>query len=244
MKKETWITSLLLVFVWALTAYALDNEFLLPGPFDVVHSMIEQIRRPDFIVILFSTVYRTLTGCVVSLICGAMLGILCGNCPKVKSLFEPVHQLIKTIPNITYILIILIWLGQENSVSVIVFCILFPVFYGQFLLRTEMILIQTRDLFVIYPVSLKDKWLKVQLPMLLPEVFSSLATGIGMGFKVCVMAEILGQVSAGIGRQMNIGRLNLDLASVFGWTMWLILVSYGLQKIIEIVQKITYRKST
>ncbi len=244
MKKETWLTSLLLVFVWALTAYALDNEFLLPGPFDVVQSMIEQIRRPDFIVILFSTVYRTLTGCVVSLICGAMLGILCGNCPKVKSLFEPVHQLIKTIPNITYILIILIWLGQENSVSVIVFCILFPVFYGQFLLRTEMILIQIRDLFVIYPVSLKDKWLKVQLPMLLPEVFSSLTTGIGMGFKVCVMAEILGQVSAGIGRQMNIGRLNLDLASVFGWTLWLILISYGLQKIIEIVQKITYRKST
>ncbi|MBR5207508.1 MAG: ABC transporter permease, partial [Erysipelotrichaceae bacterium] len=64
------------------------------------------------------------------------------------------------------------------------------------------------------------------------------------GFKVCVMAEILGQVSAGIGRQMNIGRLNLDLASVFGWTLWLILISYGLQKIIEIVQKITYRKST
>ena len=244
MKKETWITSFLLVFVWTLAAYALDNEFLLPGPFDVVQSMIEQISRPDFITILFSTTCRTLMGCVISLICGALLGVICGNSTKAKSLFEPVFQLIKTIPNITYILIILIWLGQENSVSVIVFCILFPVFYGQFVLRTEMILSQTHDLFVIYPVSLKDKWLKVQIPMLLPEVFSSLKTGIGMGFKVCVMAEILGQVSAGIGRQMNIGRLNLDLPSVFGWTLWLILISVVLQKAIDFVQKLTYRKST
>ena len=59
MKKETWITSFLLVFVWTLAAYALDNEFLLPGPFDVVQSMIEQISRPDFIMILVSTVCRT-----------------------------------------------------------------------------------------------------------------------------------------------------------------------------------------
>ncbi len=244
MKKETWMTSLLLIFVWTLAAFVLNNEFLLPGPFDVAHSMIEQIRRPDFIVILFSTACRSLIGCVVSLIFGALLGIMNGNFPKAKNLFEPVYQIIKTIPNITYILIILIWLGQEKSVSVIVFCILFPVFYGQFLVRTETILKQTHDLFVIYPVSLKDKWLKIQLPMLLPEVFSSFKTGIGMGFKVCVMAEILGQVGAGIGRQMNIGRLNLDLASVFGWTLWMILISVVLQKSIDFVQKLTYRKST
>lgn len=242
MKKETWMTSLLLVFLWGLAAFVLDNEFLLPGPFDVVRSMIEHLNRPDFFSILYSTTCRTLIGCLVSLICGSMLGVLCGNCPRVKSFFEPVHQLIKTIPNITYILIVLIWLGQERSVSVIVFCILFPVFYGQFLVRTELILKQIQDLFVVYPVSLKEKWLKVQIPILLPELFSSLKTGIGMGFKVCVMAEILGQVGVGIGRQMNIGRLNLDLASVFGWTLWLILVSVLLQKSIDFVQKLTYRK--
>ena len=243
MKKETWTTTFLLILIWFLVAFLIDNQFLLPGPFDVLKSMIEQFNRPDFFVILFSTTGRTLSGCFFSLFLGATFGLVCGNSLRLKHFFEPVHQLIKTIPNITYILILLIWLGQERSVSVIVFCILFPMFYGQFVQRTEMMIKQTHDLFEIYPISVVEKWMMVLFPMLSSEVFSSLKTGIGMGFKVCVMAEILGQVSAGIGRQMNIGRLNLDLASVFGWTIWLILMSLLLQKIVDFVQKITYRKS-
>ena len=242
MKKETWTTTLLLILIWFLASFFINNEFLLPGPFDVVRSMIEQLTRPDFFNVLLSTSVRTLSGCFMSLVFGAMLGIMSGNSVKLKHFFEPLHQLIKTIPNITYILILLIWFGQERSVSVIVFCILFPVFYGQFVQRAEMVLKQTHDLFEIYPISVSDKWMKVLFPMLSSEVFSSLKTGIGMGFKVCVMAEILGQVSAGIGRQMNIGRLNLDLASVFAWTIWLILISLILQKTVDFVQKITYRK--
>jgi len=63
-----------------------------------------------------------------------------------------------------------------------------------------------------------------------------------MGFKVCVMAEILSQVKTGIGRQMNIGRLNLEIASVFGWTLWLLMLSAFLQFLVHIVQKLTCEK--
>lgn len=242
MKKETWITTIFITAVWFLAAFIFDNEFLLPGPFDVVCSMIQQLQRPDFLSTLLMTSLRTVYGCALSLLMGALLGICCGCVPVMRRLFEPVHQIIKTIPNITYILLILIWLGQENSVSVIVFCILFPGFYSQFLIRTEAILEQTHDIFEIYPVSFIDRWFKILFPMLAKDGFAAAKTGIGLGFKVCVMAEILGQVSVGIGRQMNYARLHLDLASVFGWTLWLILVSILLQRAIDFVQKITYRK--
>ena len=78
--------------------------------------------------------------------------------------------------------------------------------------------------------------------MLIPDIFEALKTGVGMGFKVCVMAEILSQVRIGIGREMNYGRLNLDISSVFAWTILLILISTLLQKLLDIVQKITIKK--
>ena len=241
MKKETWISTGVLLILWFLASLAFDNEFLLPGPFDVVTSMINQIQRPDFLSSIFMSTFRTLYGCALSLFAGAFLGICCGKISLLKQLFEPVHQIIKTIPNITYMLLILIWLGQEKSVSVIVFCLLFPSFYSQFLTRTETLLEELHDLLQIYPVSTHDLWVKVLLPNLSKEVFSALKTGIGMGFKICVMAEILGQVGIGIGRQMNYARLHLELASVFGWTIWLVFISVILQKFVDFVQKITYK---
>lgn len=243
MKKQSLMMSVILLVVWHIAALFFQNDILLPGPVDVLNSMIIHLQREDFLLILLSTSYRTLAGCLISLCAAGFLGVAGGINPTFKMWFSPIHQLIKTIPNITYMILILIWLGQEKSVTVIVFFILFPVFYAEFLYQTEIIQNQIKDLLQIYPVTRTEKWLKIILPMLLPEIFNALKTGIGMGFKVCVMAEILGQVKSGIGRQMNIGRLNLEIASVFGWTIWLLLISAFLQGLVTFVQKITCEKT-
>ena len=242
MKKETFVTSALLIILWQILAVCINNEFLIPAPFQVLTAMFYHLQRPDFFTIVFNTSLRTIFACMISLLMGGSFGIFSGLYPLFHRFFSPVHQLIKTIPNITYMILILIWMGQEKSVSIIVFFILFPVFYAEFFHRTQTIHQDIRELLMIYPVSFKDKWLHVILPMLVPEIFSALQTGIGMGFKVCVMAEILSQVKQGIGRQMNIGRLNLDLASVFAWTIWLLLISSLLQFFVRVVQKLTCEK--
>ena len=43
-------------------------------------------------------------------------------------------------------------------------------------------------------------------------------------FQVGVMAEIIGQVQLGIGRQLNIARFNMDMTAIFAWTLWIILL--------------------
>ena len=242
MKKHSLVTILILLVAWQMSAIYFQNDVLLPGPIDVAAAMFHQAQRDDFVFVLFHTALRTLIGCFVSLLTAGALGVAGGINFTFKSFFSPIHHLIKTIPNITYMILILIWLGQEKSVTVIVFFILFPVFYAEFLHQTEVIQCKINDLLTIYPVTVKEKWMNIILPMLLPEIFNSLKTGIGMGFKVCVMAEILSQVKTGIGRQMNIGRLNLEIASVFGWTLWLLMLSAFLQFLVHIVQKLTCEK--
>jgi NitT/TauT family transport system permease protein len=38
------------------------------------------------------------------------------------------------------------------------------------------------------------------------------------------MAEVLGQVTVGIGRQIHLSRILLDTVRVFSWTIWIILL--------------------
>jgi NitT/TauT family transport system permease protein len=61
-------------------------------------------------------------------------------------------------------------------------------------------------------------------------------TAAGLGLKVGIMAEILGQVRSGIGRSMNYARLNLDTAGIVAWTIVIILLSVGIDLLFSWLQ--------
>lgn len=63
----------------------------------------------------------------------------------------------------------------------------------------------------------------VYLPLLRPAMASSWITCSSLGFKVVVMAEIMTSVSLGIGANMQYDRLNVNLAGVMAWTIWLLI---------------------
>ena len=47
------------------------------------------------------------------------------------------------------------------------------------------------------------------------------------------MAEIFSQVQIGIGRQMNLCRLNFDMIGLFAWTGWIVILLVFLENIIR-----------
>ena len=75
------------------------------------------------------------------------------------------------------------------------------------------------------PETVKNRIFKRILPALGSEILSTGKTAVSMGFKVGVMAEILGSVQNGIGRQINYCRLDLNTAGIIGWTVVLIVLS-------------------
>jgi NitT/TauT family transport system permease protein len=53
-------------------------------------------------------------------------------------------------------------------------------------------------------------------PQLVSYLFPSLVTGLAIGWKVAVMAELLGG-SGGIGAGLAVARTNLDTAAILAW---------------------------
>lgn len=225
MKKSGIILSVIVLLgAWQFAAFSIDNDFLMPYPRDVFMNMIQQCQDSSFYIIVFHTLFRSLTGLFIAFLCAILCALLSYIIPFIASLLSPVILLAKSIPNISYIIIILVWFGSESSSMIIPFLILFPMIYTNLYQGITNLDQDTRDVMRLYPQTFWLMLKKVYFPLLLPAINTSLTNGLGLAFKVGVMAEIIGQVQTGIGRQLNIARLNMDMTEIFAWTIWIILL--------------------
>lgn len=232
MKKSVYgiIGSIILFIIWWLSAIVIDNSFVMPLPYSVFESMVAQISSYDFYGVVMATLTRSMLGLFVAFMIAFLLAIISYYSQIVKGLLSPLITLTKSVPNISYIFIILIWFGREISASIITFLILFPMFYLNFLTGLNSKDKKLCDVLKIYPIHKWEQIFKVDIPMMKPYINTSLASGIGLAFKVGVMAEILGQVDNGIGRELQYCRNNLDMAGIFAWTIWIILLLVILER--------------
>lgn len=241
MKKEHWITTLSLIICWFLLSFWIGHDIILPSPLNVFESMKNQLFHSEFFSILFITGSRMMKGLMLAFLSSLILILLENRFPQFKEYFVPIEKCMKTIPNITYILIFLIWFGQEHSVTAVLFFILFPIFYSSLSLALNDFHQKTDELLSIYPVTNYDKNIKLLLPMMFPVLMQSLKLGFGFGLKVTVMAEIMNEAQGGVGRQMSLCRRNLDSAGIFAWTIWILIIGLFVEIIFSKIIKI-YRK--
>ncbi len=226
MKKEKVFTWLTLLLAWQLLAMSIQNEILIPYPIEVFSLSITNFSKLSFYTITATTLFRVLKGFFISFLSALLLSILSNQSSKFRMMFEPIQVLTKSIPNISYIIITLIWFGSEASVSIICFLVLFPIFYNNFLFAMDNESQELKDIEKIYPESFLEATKSKTLPMLIPTMLETSKITLGLGLKVSVMAEILGQVRVGIGKQLYLSRINLDTANLFFWTIVIIFICF------------------
>ena len=215
----------ILLILWQIAAIAVHNDILIPTPMQTFEYLVQMLGTQKFYTSVAATVWRVGCGLVLSMALALVLSIFCSLSHVFRRLFEPVQILTRTIPNVSYIIIALIWLGSEGAVMLVSFLILFPIFMNGFLNRLDSESGECADASAVYPETAYITVTKKILPELLDEIVATGRTAASMGFKVGVMAEILGSVQSGIGRQINYCRLDLNTAGIVAWTIVLIAIS-------------------
>lgn len=231
------LASISILIFWQLLAMHLQNDILLPYPHQVLTTMYHQIQDASFYHVIGYTLTRTLFGFAIALLLALCMSIASYFHSWIRDMFYPFLLLTRSIPNISYILIVLFWFSSEASVVIISFLILFPTMYATITQGLYAMSNTLQDVLKVYPAPRLYALKHIYLPHLAPYVIAAMSAGISLSFKVGIMAEILGQVKIGIGRQLNISRLNLDMANVFAWTIWIILMLYIFEKLLSCIQK-------
>ena len=245
MKKNLAAGVLMLVFlmIWQGTAMGIDAAYILPTPIQVLQRLWE-LRVPLVTVHLPATMTVTVIGLGISIGLGLLLAVLMDASEHIENALYPIIVASQTIPVTAIAPLFIVWFGYGMWSKILVtilitfFPIVITVFDGLKGTKREM-----EELLVTYGATKKDIFLKLKVPVALPNFFSAIKMAVSISVIGAAIGEWLGAQS-GLGYFSKRMMTQLDGAGVFAPVVLLSVVAMAIVGIITIVEKrvIRWRK--
>src|SRR6056297_2177886 len=235
-KKEsfyyTLFSTLLIIGVWKIISLNY-NPIILPAPEKAFYTIYEMMLTDSFWISLGYSFFRIITGYLLAMVIGTIIGIIMGLNQKADKLLRPVVSMLQTVPNISWILLAIIWFGLNSKIVIFtIFISLMPIFVinsAEGIRGTDINLIEIGE---VYKLSTLDKLLKIYFPAAKPYIISASIITIERAWKIGAMAELL-SLETGIGSGLYWARNNLETEGIFAWTIVLILLGYTSSKLLK-----------
>ena len=231
MKKTLWISSSIFVLfmIWVITYQAIDHQLIMPSPQSVFLSLFDLLTHMTSLGIIATSIFRLFISIALSTVLGIILGMLSGLNQKVSWVLKPYVTILRTIPVISIIVILLILFGYKITPFIITFLMVFPIVFQAAESGIKAI---NRELIDVYNLEKHDFIISIRdlyFPMIQKYLILSFLQSFGLGLKVLVMAEYLGQTRNSIGNSLYLAKTNLNYSEVFAWTILLILISFAIE---------------
>lgn len=216
----------LLVAVWWLAALSIDNEVICPSPWLVGQQMAAQVSSPGFSASVGATIGRALLAMGLSCGLALPLALIAAFFHGAGEMINRLVSVLQTIPNICYVILLLFWTTREYTVLLTGAFLLFPMGYRTFYEHLRLLIKTWSPVWTVYPQPKRVLMGRICLPMLQPAFKAALKSMSSLAFKVCVTSEILTGLATGVGKSMQLARLDLNLAGVLAWSVWLVILVF------------------
>lgn len=220
--------------LWHLTAMILGNDLRLPSPVSTLISGAQIIMSPRFYSILFSTFMRGILSLGLSAIMALLLGFLAGMYGRIKLFLAPMVSIIRSAPTMAIIFILFSTVGSGPMASVtICFLVIFPLFYANVVEGVENVDENLLTMARLYKVEKIDVIKGIYVPSIRSYFMAGLMASVGLNFKVMISAEVIGEVSNSIGKELYLANAMLDKPQVFAWSILLIIIVGAIHRVSE-----------
>jgi NitT/TauT family transport system permease protein len=204
--------------VWQIGAWLTGSEIILPGPFPVVKKLFALVKTERFLRALFSSTVRLLLGMLISVPLGALAGLAAALDKRIAAFLQPFFSVIAATPVMSVILIAFLAFGSEKTPIFTVFLMVFPVIAANTIAGVKAISPNLIELFKAYNLGRMEKLRFLYIPAMLPFLIAGLNSGLSLGWKVAVAAEVLVQPLSALGAGMQTAKAQLETPELFAWT--------------------------
>lgn len=230
---------LLLLALWEIIALIIHEENLIfPGPIVSFQAFFQLLTRSYTYQCLWMTLYRLISGFLLSLITALILGTLAGYFKMIELLLLPLMTTLKAIPTASVLFLFLVLVGSSNAPIFVVVLLTLPVLYDAIyngIANTPKELIES--------VSLErgnfiQKAIHFRLPLAIRYILVGITSSFGLAYKVVIMAEVLtGSTGKGIGVAIKTAQIqDVSMIPIFAWTILavlILLIITGISKILK-----------
>ena len=210
---RVWHLWLLLAFiaVWELASVYGRSinpqlDVMLPPPTAVFSAAADLLHRGVLFTHIFASLYRVLMAVGVASLIGVPLGLAMGWSKRFRLAVDPLLEFIRPIPPLAWIPLSILWfgIGDMQIVYIIFLAAFFPIVLNSmagardvdtFLMRAGLSLGANR----------RELFTTVVLPASLPQIFTGVRIGLGIGWMALVAGELVAAPS-GLGYMINNAR--------------------------------------
>ena len=190
----------LLLLAWHIsTAVGYFQPWQLPSPGSVYAAAVDLIQRGELTNHVLISTQRVLLGFFFGAVLGVAAGALLGLSRIADLLLTPVVGAVRAVPSLAWVPLLLLWIGinEDSKVTLITIGAFFPIFTTLYLgLRhVDRNLVEAARAFGVNGFRLL---LTVQLPAVVPALFSGLRLALAQAWLFLVAAELLA-ASMGLG---------------------------------------------
>ncbi|HHX14167.1 MAG TPA: ABC transporter permease subunit [Clostridiales bacterium] len=228
--------------VWQIAAALIDQDLILASPVQVVQNLAALIDESSFWSAITYSFVRIISGFLLAIMVGILLAIISGRSKVIHALLSPLFVTIKSVPVVSFIILVLIWSGSAYLSVVISFLMVLPIIYlnvVEGIVQTDQ---QLLEMAKVFRVSWFRQIKAIYTPGVLPYFLSASKIALGLCWKSGVAAEVIGLSSGSIGEKMYQAKISLDTAELLSWTLVIITISYFFERIFITLLKQIERK--
>lgn len=225
----------LLIAVWAVcSATGLVSVYLLPPPWVVLRAMLGFVTglgwhspyAGGFLIHAATSLARVLSGFMIAGIMGITLGITCGRSRRLAGGVDPLVQLFRSVPGISWLPIAMIWfgIGTSTAIFLIALAAFFPVYINTLHGARDIPELWLRAARTL-GASPRQALFRVVLPGVFPSIESGLRVGMGVAWAYVVLGELTG-VNIGLGAMIMDARMMGDATTIIVGMAYIALLGF------------------
>ena len=232
------------LLLWQIAAVAVDQKILLVSPVDVAVRMTSIWQVEGFASSIWFSFYHIAGGFLLALVVGVLLAALSGRFPWIETALWPFMITVKTVPVASFVILALIWFGSRNLSVFIALVMVFPVIYTNVLAGVRAADRELAEMARVFRIPLLRRIRCITLPQVAPYFRAGCALGLGLCWKAGVAAEVIGMPVPSIGERLQQAKVYLDTPELFAWTLVIVLISVGFEKLFMAALGVLERRLT
>lgn len=209
--------------IWQIGAMHYSTV-VLPSPLETWAAVERLVTTGVFVDAILTTSFHLFSAFAIAVLFGVALGIGGGLQPWFHRAISPIMSAFQGIPPIAWIVLALLWFGSGNATPIFTITVaVLPIIFLGTVEGMRTVPVPLLEMANLYRMSKRLRLIDLYFPHLLSYLFPSLAAGLGLSWRVAVMAELLSS-DIGIGAQLNLARINLDTDEVMAWILFVVVL--------------------
>ena len=235
-------TVLVIVVFWQVLSSIISLEIILPSPYITLKEFLNSFLDKEFYASCLTTALRAIICYIFSYILGSGLGYLAYKSQSFKRAFLPIISLFRSIPTMSIILLILLWVNYDIAPIIIAFIVVFPLSYSSSLSGYESLDSNIFNMAKVYNLSDKVMFKNYIFPTLIENFYNTSVSELLLCFKIVISGEVMAETAKGLGALIKLSKYSLETGKLFAYTITAVIIGVLLELALKGIIKIFIKR--